>query len=125
MARKAAPKHVEPEEESQEIPEEEPETEEEQDDEPETAGKSMSKADACRAALADGITETEDAVRFAKTRFGIDIKPTDFTLYKSKEKKKQGEAAPKGKPGRKPKGSGPPGGRAQNRRRRACSIAGW
>ncbi len=104
--KKAAPKHVEPEEESQEMPEEEPEADEEEDDEPEAAtsgghAATMTKADVCRALLAEGITENEDAVAAAKSRFGIEIKPTDFSLYKSKEKAKQG--APKGKPGRRPR----------------------
>lgn len=105
MARKktAAPQHVEPEEQSQEIPDQEPDVEEEAADEPDSAGKPMSKADACRALIAEGITENEDAVAAARSRFGIDIKPTDFSLYKSKEKKKRGEAAPKARPGRKPR----------------------
>lgn len=62
-----------------------------------------SKADACRAALAEGITTTEEAVIFARSEFGIEIKPTDFTLYKSKAKRSRNEAAPRGKPGRKPR----------------------
>jgi hypothetical protein len=61
----------------------------------------MTKADVCRAALAEGIDTTEDAVAFAKSRFGMDIKSTDFSLYKSKAKKK--EEAPAAKRGRKPK----------------------
>jgi hypothetical protein len=98
MARKAAkPQHVEPEDESQETPKAGFETH------GRTAnGKPMTKADACRAALAEGIETTEEAVSFARSRFGIDIKPTDFTLYKSKAKKQDGGKA-KAKPGRKPK----------------------
>lgn len=105
--KKSAPKHVEPEDESQDI-EEEPETEEEQDDEPEAArpaSPTMSKADACRAALAAGIDTAEKAMEFTRSKFGVEIKATDFTLYKSKQKK-QGE--PKGRPGRKPKAAAAP-----------------
>lgn len=107
MAKKksAAPKHVEPEEESQELPEEEPEADEKEGDEPAANGPAspaMSKADACHAALAAGIETAERAMEFTRSKFGVEIKATDFTLYKSKQKK-QGGAAPKGKPGRKPK----------------------
>ncbi len=88
--KKAVPKPAEipPEEESQESPEEEPETEEEEEPEPAPAA-TMSKADVACALLAEGITENEDAVAAAKSRFGIEIKPTDFSLYKSKAKAKQ------------------------------------
>jgi hypothetical protein len=95
--KKSAPKHVEPEDISQEEPEEEPEVEEE----PESTGKSMSKADVCRALLAEGITENEDAIAAAGSRFGVEIKATDFTLYKSKQK--QAAVAAPAKRGRKPK----------------------
>jgi hypothetical protein len=40
----------------------------------------MTKAAVRRALLAEGITENEDAVAAAKSRFGVEIKPTDFSL---------------------------------------------
>jgi hypothetical protein len=98
--KKSAPKHVEAEEESQEIPEEEPEVEEEAN-EPEHAA-TMTKADVCRALLAEGITESEDALAAAKSRFGIEIKSTDFSLYKGKQKRGAATQTP-AKRGRKPK----------------------
>jgi hypothetical protein len=69
MAKKAAkPKHVEPEEESQELPEEEPETE---DNEPETGGKAISKAAAVRDALEQGEESPDDGVAYIKKIHGI------------------------------------------------------
>jgi hypothetical protein len=63
-------------------------------------GKQMTKAQVCRATLAEGIESAQEAVSYVKAKFGVDIKPTDFSLYKSKAKKQDG--SPKGKPGRKP-----------------------
>ncbi len=101
--KKAAPAPIEPEEESQELPEEEPARV------LETAPPSdtMSKADACRAALAAGIDTAEKAQEFTRSKFGVEIKPTDFALYKSKGKKAEPPTA-KGKPGRKPKAAPSP-----------------
>ena len=104
--KKVVSTHVEPEDEVQESPDEEPETDEaeQEDEKPESVpAASMSKASVCRAALAEGIETTEEAVRFAMTRYGMEIKPTDFTLYKSKEKAKQGVSSEPAKRGRKPK----------------------
>lgn len=105
MARpkKQAAHRVEPEDISQEVPEEEPAAEEEADEPEPAPDATMTKADVCRALLAEGITENEDAVAAAKSRFGVEIKPTDFSLYKSKEKKKQAGSTPKAKRGRKPR----------------------
>src|SRR5262249_46679805 len=103
MARKRSrPRPAEPEDESQAAPEREERVETPAEGQ---SGKGVTKADACRAALAAGIDTTEDAVFFVKARFGIDIKPTEFSLYKSKEKKKrQDRGAPKGRSGgRRPK----------------------
>ena len=108
MARKktAAPKHVEPEEESQSLPEEEPETE---DDEPEAGGKAISKA-ALRDALEQGEESPDDGVAYIRKIHGIEISKQMFSSYKTKEKARKTEnqepAAPKGKPGRKPKAAG-------------------
>ena len=60
--KKPAPKHVEPEEESQEVPEEEPDTEEDE----ETGGKAISKAAAVRDALEQGEDGPEDGVAYIK-----------------------------------------------------------
>ena len=110
--KKSAPKHVEPEDESQDLPEEEPEIEEEEADEsePVAAQPSMSKADACRAALAAGIETTEEAMEFTRSKFGVEIKPTDFTLYKSKAKGAAASSrkAEPAKRGRKPKAAASP-----------------
>src|SRR4051794_36800133 len=102
MARKktAAPKHVEPEEESQEVPEEEPESE---DDEPAASGKTMSKTEAIRRAMAAGIETPEDGVDFILKNFGLELSRQHFSATRSKLKSQEVEKKPKGKPGRKPK----------------------
>ena len=101
--KKSLPAHVEPEDESQETPDEEPaRTLEPQ---PVAAQSSMSKADACRAALAAGIETTEEAMEFTLKKFGVEIKATDFTLYKSKAK--QAAASAPAKRGRKPRTATP------------------
>jgi len=110
---KPAPRYNDPEEENQEAPEDEPAFAHDAGgpdhaSSPAHAG-TASKADACRAALAEGITTTEEAVAFARSRYGVEIKPTDFTLYKSKAKRGLGDAAARGKPGRKPKAAGAAG----------------
>lgn len=108
MARKktAAPKYVEPEDKSQEAPEAEPETEE-RGDEPPAGGKAISKAAAVRDALEQGEESPDDGVAYIKKIHGIEISKQMFSSYKTKEKARQSEnqepAAPKGKPGRKPK----------------------
>jgi hypothetical protein len=91
MARKktAAPKLVEPEDESQE--------------EPETSGKGMSKAEAIRRMLAEGVENPTEASSLIKSRFGIDVTPQHFSATKSQIKSREGSKKPKGKPGRKPK----------------------
>jgi hypothetical protein len=101
MARKktAAPKHVEPEDESQDV-EEEPEPE---DDEPASGGKAISKAAAVRDALEQGEESPDDGVAYIRKIHGIEISKQMFSSYKTKEKGRQAEKAPKGKPGRKPR----------------------
>jgi hypothetical protein len=98
--KKSVPVHVEPEDASQDIPDEEPASVIEP-----TPG--MSKADACRAALAAGIVDAEKAQAFTLSKFGVEIKATDFALYKSKQKKAGPAPVTKGKPGRKPKAVAP------------------
>ena len=102
MAKKktAAPKHVEPEEESQGVPEEEPETE------PASSGMAISKADAVREALAQGKEGPEEGTDYIRSQYGIEMTRQSFSSYKAQEKarqaKKQSGAPPKGKRGRKP-----------------------
>lgn len=103
MARKktAAPKHIEPEDENQDV--EEPETEG-QNDEPEASGSGMNKSQAARAAIDAGYEKPGEAVAHIKAAYGIDMNPQHFSAIKSNYRKAQGGAkAPKGKPGRKPK----------------------
>src|SRR5947208_3486632 len=92
MARKktATPKHAEAEEESQDSPEGQ-----------EGHGR-ITKSEAVRRALADGVDQPADGVAYIRDNFGLEIGPQHFSAVKATEKKK-GEAAPKGKPGRKPK----------------------
>lgn len=100
MARARLAKHprpAEPEDESQEAPEETGGFE--------THGKVTSKADAVRAAVAEGIDTPDEGVAFIKSRFGIEMAKPMWSSYRSQEKARQkkqaGGAAPK-KPGRKP-----------------------
>src|SRR3954471_15918281 len=105
MARKktAAPKHVEPEDESQDVEEqEEPETGE-RVDEPGAGGKAISKAAAVRDALEQGEESPEDGVAYIKKIHGIEMTRQSFSSYKTQEKARQAKKPPKGKPGRKPK----------------------
>jgi hypothetical protein len=100
MARKvakAAPKHVEPEEISQEVPEDEA------DGGFETHGRTSpaSKSEAIRQAIAAGFDGPQEGTAYIRKEFGIEIAPSHFSSVKANEKKKGG--APKGKPGRKPK----------------------
>jgi hypothetical protein len=81
-ARQAQP--VEPEDESQEQPEEEaPER-----NEPKAAAKAeiVSKADAARVALREGIEGPQEAVAFIRKRFGIEMAPQHFSAVKSQIK---------------------------------------
>jgi hypothetical protein len=101
--KKSVPSHVEPEDASQEEPDEEPAVVIES-----TPIGSMSKADACRAALAAGIEDAEKAQEFTRSKFGVEIKATDFALYKSKAKQAAAPAkAEPAKRGRKPKSNEP------------------
>jgi len=99
MARaKRAPRHVEPEDESQDVA-----VPEEQEEAEDTAARlkggkaSISKTDAIRAALAEGMESPEDGTGFIKSRFGIEISKQHFSATKSQIKKKDGAEAPKGK----------------------------
>ena len=62
--------------------------------EPAVKATTITKADAMRAALAEGIEAPGDAVDFIKKRFGLDITPQHFSANKSLERRKAGKAAP-------------------------------
>jgi hypothetical protein len=71
------------------------------DDAPQEAGNgSMTKADAVRAAVAEGKLKPLVACAWIKEKFGIDITPQHFSSYKSSEAKKTGTP---GRRGRKPR----------------------
>src|SRR5260370_37446880 len=71
---------------------------------PASSSKATSKSQAARSAIREGIENPTKAVAFIKQRFGIDMSPPHFSAVKSQLKKKEETAAaPKGKPGRKPK----------------------
>ena len=116
MARKATrstPRHVEPEDESQDAPEEQAELEAtEPDDATETGGKAISKAEAIRRSLAAGHDGPQEGTAYIRREFGIEITPQHWSAtrsqIKSRAAKKQGSgggetAKPKGRPGRKPR----------------------
>lgn len=66
--------------------------------EAEEAGNgSMTKADAVRAAMAEGVEKPQDACEWIKTKFGIDISPAHFSSYKSGFKKKEGDTRGNGR----------------------------
>src|SRR5690349_9721936 len=95
-AAKAAPKHVETE--SKEAPESLGGGQEGHG----FALGDISKSEAIRRALAAGFEGPQEGTAYIRKEFGIEIAPGHFSAVKATEKKK-GEAAPKGKPGRKPK----------------------
>jgi hypothetical protein len=94
----AAPKHVEPEDESQEQPEAE---------ESAADNERISKAEAIRRVMADGIDNPSLGSQEIKKRFGIEVTPQHFSATKAQMKSRAGSKTPKGKPGRKPKAAAP------------------
>lgn len=66
-------------------------------------GSPMSKAQAVRNALAEGVEDIGDIEGFVKSRYGIDIPRQMISAYKAMEKKRAEKAA--GKPGRKTRGA--------------------
>jgi hypothetical protein len=110
-SQKSAPKHVEPEDASQDVPDEPAASV----IEPSASGKAMSKSGAVKAAMEDGLESNEDIAGFAKSRYGLEIAATHISAEKSRLKKKGGvtvtvrarRGRPPGsgtaaKPGRKP-----------------------
>lgn len=58
----------------------------------------VSKADAVRACLAEGVTKPQDASEWIKAKYGIDIAPQVFSSYKSSlGKKAEGGSSAHGK----------------------------
>jgi len=66
-----------------------------------TPSHAMTKADAVRAAIADGADKPIDGAAYIKEKFGLDVTPQQFSTYKSLAKKKGGQEG-HGKRGRKP-----------------------
>jgi hypothetical protein len=104
------PKPVEPEEESQEIPDEEPATTPVPQGGFETHGRTgsdptpVSKADAVRAALKEGLDAPGDIAEFIKAKYGIELPKQMISSYKAQQKARDAKKeAPKPKPGRKPR----------------------
>ena len=56
--------------------------------------KAVSKANAARAALAEGIEAPQKAVAFIKKRFGIEMNPQHFSAFKSQVRKKEAASKP-------------------------------
>ncbi len=82
---------------SQDVDIEDPEQESPEDSEPaegETRIKTMSKAGAARAALADGVVVPKEASIYIKRKFGIDISPQQFSAEKSRLKLRAGGVGP-------------------------------
>jgi hypothetical protein len=99
MAKKAAkPRHVEPEDESQETPEPE-----EKVVPPKAKREAKSKTDAVKQALAAGFEGPQEGTAYIRQEFGIEIAPQHFSAVKSQLKKREAGTEPKSKPGRKPK----------------------
>ena len=103
--KKSVPATVEPEDESQESPEEEPAVV----IEPTPAAPAVSKAEAVRIALSEGLESPGDIHEFVLKKFGHDIPNQMISSYKAQEKARQAKkaaTAPKAEPakrGRKPK----------------------
>jgi hypothetical protein len=97
-AAKAAPKHVEAEDESQDLEAQEAIEAQEPD---EAGGKGMTKAEAIRRALAAGFEGPQEGTAYIRKEFGIEVAPQHFSATKSQMKNKP--TGRKGKPGRKPR----------------------
>ena len=97
--KKTAPQHVDPENESQEVPDEEPVSRVE----PAPGAKTISKAEAIRRMLSEGIDNPSAGSHEINKRFGIEVTPQHFSATKAQMKSKGDSAKPKGRPGRKPK----------------------
>ncbi|WP_152051846.1 thioesterase [Tautonia marina] len=101
-AAKAAPKRIEPEDESQDI-EEQVAIESQEPDE--SGVKGMTKAEAIRRALAAGHEGPQEGTAYILKEFGIEVAPQHFSATKSQMKSR--ETSKKYKPGRKSKAAAP------------------
>src|SRR5947208_7612225 len=75
------------------------------------AAPKISKADAVRAAVAEGIDTPEEGVAFILKKFGIEMGKPMWSSYRSQEKaraKKAGGGQPAAKRGRKPRAAAAP-----------------
>src|SRR5699024_10805558 len=75
----------------------------------------MTKADAVRAAVKEGVTDNSEIVSFAKAKFGLDVTTDQVSTYKSLDKKraeKAGAAAEGDAPAEKRGPGRPPGPKA-------------
>jgi len=61
-------------------------------------GKTISKADAARAAIRQGIESPQEASAYIMQQFGIDMAPQHFSAVKSQLRKKEREAESAGQP---------------------------
>lgn len=57
-------------------------------------GRSLSKTEAGRLALREGIERPQEAVAFIEKRFGIQMTPMQFSQIKLRLKRREGEAEP-------------------------------
>jgi hypothetical protein len=63
----------------------------------------ISKAEAVRQAVAEGLSSPSEIADYAKTRFGLDIPKPQVSAYKAQGKAKATATTPKATPGRKPR----------------------
>ncbi len=64
--------------------------------EPAADAKKLSKSDAVRAALTEGVKSPGDAVAFIQKRFGIEMSRQHFSATKAQIKRREQEGAPTG-----------------------------
>lgn len=70
-------------------------------------GKSITKSEAVRRALADGVVLPADGVAYIESHFGLKMGPTHFSAVKSNHPKKQGATKVRAKGGPKRADAGP------------------
>src|SRR3954462_12164248 len=103
MARAKAAKQepVEPEDESLDLADSDVEEADEGDSPGNSGparGKTISKADAARAAIRQGIESPQEASAYIMQQFGIEMAPQHFSAVKSQLRKKEREAESAGQP---------------------------
>ncbi len=70
----------------------------------EAGNGSMTKADAVRAAIAEGVEKPQVACEWIKTKFDVDTTPAHVSSYKSGFKKKEGQDTPRARVAASPAG---------------------